>query len=292
MGKSITISVQSDHKPNPKANIFIRNIAPSVTQKTLFDIYSKYGNIIKCKLDCYNDGTSRGICYVQYEKEKEAKEAISKTHDLELEGKKLEVFPHEKRSNKPEEQKVEKSEKITNNVFVQGLPKGIDKAGLEKLFEEFGEITSAVVSKNGSDELLANTGYVCFRESSSASEAIKKLNKQKQPDNTFLFVSPHISKRDNELTSDKSKQPINQNMIRNLNSCIFVRQIPVETTEEEIRLVFSPYGNILSIKLKRKVGSISRFMSASILFEDVNSCQEAIRKLHETRVFGNDPINV
>jgi polyadenylate-binding protein len=226
MGKSITISVQSDHKPNPKANIFIRNIAPTVTQKTLFDIYSKFGNIIKCKLDCYNDGTSRCICYVQYEKEKDAKEAISKTHDLELEGKKLEVFPHEKRSNKPEEQKVEKSEKTSNNIFVQGLPKGIEKTDLEKLFGEFGEITSAVVQKNGSDDLLANTGFVCFKDSNSASEAIKKLNKQKQPDNSFLFVSHHISKRDDELTADKSKRPINQNMIRNLNSCIFVRSIP------------------------------------------------------------------
>jgi RNA recognition motif-containing protein len=62
-----------------------------------------------------------------------------------LEGKKLEVFPHEKRSTKPEEQKVEKSEKITNNVFVQGLPKGTDADSLSKLFEEFGEITSAFV---------------------------------------------------------------------------------------------------------------------------------------------------
>jgi RNA recognition motif-containing protein len=62
-----------------------------------------------------------------------------------LEGKKLEVFPHEKRSTKPEEQKVEKSEKISNNIFVQGLPKGTDAVALTSLFEEFGEITSAVV---------------------------------------------------------------------------------------------------------------------------------------------------
>ena len=63
-GKVITISVQTDHKPNPKANIFIRNIASSVSQKTLYEIFSKFGTIVKCKLECYNDGTSRGICYV------------------------------------------------------------------------------------------------------------------------------------------------------------------------------------------------------------------------------------
>ncbi len=37
---------------------------------------------------------------------------------------------------------------------------------------------------------------------------------------------------------------------------------------------------------------MSRFVSVSILFESVNSCQDAIRNLHETRVFGSYPINV
>jgi len=81
-------------------------------------------------------------------------------------------------------------------------------------------------------------------------------------------------------------------MARNLNSCIFVRHIPIEATEDEIKKVFSPFGNILSIKPKRKPVPLSRFISASILFENVNSCQDAIRNLHETRVFGNTPINV
>lgn len=30
-GKVITVSVQTEHKPNPKANIYIRNIAPTVS---------------------------------------------------------------------------------------------------------------------------------------------------------------------------------------------------------------------------------------------------------------------
>jgi len=37
-----------------------------------------------------------------------------------------------------------------------------------------------------------------------------------------------------------------------MNSCIFVKQIPSSVTEDEIRKVFSPYGDIISIKLKKK----------------------------------------
>jgi len=73
---------------------------------------------VKCKLECYNDGTSRGICYIQYEKEKDALEAIKQTDGVELDGKKLEVFSHKKQSNKPEENKVDQNERQTNNVFV------------------------------------------------------------------------------------------------------------------------------------------------------------------------------
>jgi len=67
-----------------------------------------------------------------------------------------------------------------------------------------------------------------------------------------MLVSLHISRRDNELTADKSKQPINKIISRNMNSCIFVKQIPSSVTEDEIRKVFSPYGDIISIKLKKK----------------------------------------
>jgi len=103
------------------------------------------------------------------------------------------------------------------------LPKGIQAEALGKLFEEFGEITSVFVLKNESNEPLSNSGFVCFKEASSANEAVKKLNKQKQADGNYLLVSLHISKRDNGLTSEKSKQPINQSMTKNLNSCIYVK---------------------------------------------------------------------
>ena len=79
-------------------------------------------------------------------------------------------------------------------------------------------------------------------------------------------------------------------MTKNLNSCIYVKQIPNETTDTEIKAVFAPFGNIISIKLKRKPQA--RFMHASILFDKVESCQNAIRALHESRPFGNNAINI
>lgn len=81
-----------DQKPNPKANILIRNLASTVSQKTVYEYYNKFGNIQKCKLECFADGMSRGFAYVQFEKEADALCAVEKTNGVELEGKALEVF--------------------------------------------------------------------------------------------------------------------------------------------------------------------------------------------------------
>lgn len=63
--KVITVSFQQiDNKPNPKANVLIRNLAAAVTQKDVFDLYQKFGEIQKCKLECFADGLSRGYAYV------------------------------------------------------------------------------------------------------------------------------------------------------------------------------------------------------------------------------------
>lgn len=97
--KVITVSLQQiDNKPNPKANILIRNLAAGVTQKDIFTHYSKFGEIQKCKLECYADGLSRGFAYVQFAQEKDATDAINATNGSEFEGKKLEVFAHVKRA--------------------------------------------------------------------------------------------------------------------------------------------------------------------------------------------------
>ena len=55
--------------------------------------------------------------------------------------------------------------------------------------------------------------------------------------------------------------------------------------------IFKPFGNVISVK--SKVGkNDSRFNQAYVLYEDVESCQKAIRVLDKSRPFGNQPIDV
>lgn len=98
---------------NEKANVLVKNLDKDVTQQALYELFSAHGNIQSCKLENYQDGSSRGFAYVQFENEEQADAAIAKLNGYEWEGgKKLEVSRHEKK-----EQRTDKTTKF-NNLFV------------------------------------------------------------------------------------------------------------------------------------------------------------------------------
>ncbi len=292
-GKVITVSAQVASKPNPKANVFVRNLPAKASQQELFALYSQYGPVTKCKLECYADGTSRGFAYVQFQSEGDAAAAIAGTNGSDVGGKKIEVFAHEKKSSQKAGAGESQKAAPNNNVFVQGLPKGTDEAKLKALFAGFGEISSALVQNATSDDTMANNGFVCFVEGKNAGRAIEQMHK-KRVEGTFLLVCPHVAKRENDMANDKTRAPIQQNMKKCFDSNLFVRNIPFETPESEVEQVFAQHGTIISVKSKTKKNSAGpcRFKQAFVLYETVEMAQNAIRSLDQTRPFGLTPIEV
>jgi len=91
---------------------------------------------------------------------------------------------------------------------VQGLPKGTDEAKLKDLFKEFGEISSALVQHSESDDTMANNGFVCFTNAKDANTAIDAMHKKRLDSGAFLLVCPHVAKRENDMSIDKTRAPI------------------------------------------------------------------------------------
>ena len=118
------------------------------------------------------------------------------------------------------------------------------------MFKQFGEISSVYMKKNDQEEKLANSANVCFKNAQSAAAAVEKMNKLKAADGSFLFVQHHVPKRVDDMTSDKTKSMITQNMSKNFASNLFVKFIPSHVKEEELHKLFSAHGNIISIKIK------------------------------------------
>jgi len=73
------------------------------------------------------------------------------------------------------------------------------------MFAEFGEIQSAHVQRvDDAGEELSNKGYVSFKTGESAQAAIDAMHKKQNTDNTYLLVSQHISKRENQVAAQSA----------------------------------------------------------------------------------------
>jgi RNA recognition motif-containing protein len=62
------------------------------------------------------------------------------------------------------------------NIFVAGLPYDLDDAGLEEIFEKFGEVKSAKVAMDKETGKSRGFGFVDMPNSEESKAAIENLN--------------------------------------------------------------------------------------------------------------------
>lgn len=83
--------MQDAPQANPK-KLFVGSLPFSTTEDTLVSIFSEYGEIVEAKLIIDRmTGRSKGIAFVTYEEEKDAKAAIDALNGTELEGRTIVV---------------------------------------------------------------------------------------------------------------------------------------------------------------------------------------------------------
>lgn len=135
---------------------------------------------------------------------------------------------------------------------------------------------------------------MCFKNPDDAVKALNAMNKQQLPDKSYLLVSKHISKRENNLSRDpKHVAPIQRNLTKNFDSNLFVKNIPTAITEEQFKLEFEKYGAIISVRFRTNPHvSQATFKQGFVLFSEVDHAKLAIKNLDQTNVFGNKPISV
>jgi RNA recognition motif-containing protein len=99
-------------------NIFVKNLPPSIDNKSLFDLFSVFGNILSCKvifviafshislttrLQVATDeaGVSKGYGYIHFETAEAANDAIQKFNSYSIDDNVIQVLPFLRRQERP-----------------------------------------------------------------------------------------------------------------------------------------------------------------------------------------------
>ena len=151
------------------------------------------------------------------------------------------------------------------NLIVNYLPQDMKDEQFEDLFKKFGEMKSCKIVRNRSTGYSYGFGFVDFKTHEQALKAIDELNGL-------------------ELETKKIKvafaRPAGQD-IKQAN--LYIKNIPSHWTQDDVRKLFEPYGNIIQIRVLGDNRGI-----AFVLYDLRKQAEDAREALKGTTVEGNE----
>jgi RNA recognition motif-containing protein len=282
-GHEIILNRQGDNFRNPAANIIIKNIPKQISQQEVHETFSKFGQIKSCKLQTNPDRQSKGFAFVQYEVQAEAENAINALNKRQCWGAIIEIDIFKKSSER--QAMPDQSQRFTN-LYIQGLDPKTSRNEFREMFQGFGDIDSCTLKNN-----QEGIGFVSFLKWEDAAAALAKMNKTNDPHGSTILVSRFVYKHDNNNQPKGQLSQIAQNMKSNYENQIFINNLSMDVTEEQLREKFEQTGQILKLNLNRKPNRPHQ--TAMIMYKDFSGAQLAIQKFHDTReLCGHKPLSV
>eukprot|EP01084_Bolivina_argentea_P167361 290473_1 len=150
-------------KSEEPTNLYIENMPNIWNNDILSSVFGKYGNIIQSKI------TGNNVAFVRFETHTQALNAINHLHKKNNMSVRFATCQHK------ENRKIidNNNNNNNNNLYIKNLPLTYNQADLEKLFSQFGSISSATIINDTTKQGVA---FVRFKYSENAKKAIKKLN--------------------------------------------------------------------------------------------------------------------
>jgi len=229
-------------------NIFVKNLHPSIDNKTLYDTFSMFGNILSCKIaKKAGKGESLGYGYVHYQSDEAAKTAIERVNDKLIAGQKVivEAFKSKREMSGP---------KKFTNIFIKNLPENFSQDDFDKLFGKYGKITSSTLKsspppKNGI--LPSKFGFANYAEPEQAVAAISELDQSTVGEQQITVCrAQKKEEREGELRNKFQKMKL-QRQAKFQGSNLYVKNLSDGTDDNALRELFSKFGTITSAKVSK-----------------------------------------
>lgn len=219
--------------PQASASLYVGELDPSVTEAMLFELFSQIGSVASIRV-CRDAVTRRslGYAYVNYNTTADGEKALEELNYTLIKGRPCRIMWSQR---DPALRKTGQG-----NVFIKNLDVAIDNKALHDTFAAFGNILSCKVAQ---DENGASKGYgfVHYETDEDAAQAIKHVNGMLLNEKK-VFVGHHIPKKDRQSKFEEMKANFTN---------VYVKNIPLETTDDEFRELFAKYGEVTSASLAR-----------------------------------------
>jgi polyadenylate-binding protein len=244
----------------PMASLYVGDLHPEVTEAMLFEKFSTAGPVLSIRV-CRDMITRRslGYAYVNFQQPADAERALDTMNFDTIKGRPIRIMWSQR------DPSLRKSG--VGNVFIKNLDKNIDNKALYDTFSAFGNILSCKIAmdENGSK----GYGFVHFETEEVARNAIEKVNGMLL-NGKKVFVGKWMSRKERlEALGDRAKNFTN----------VYIKNLPEDTTDEQLREMFGEYGKIVSAKVMSSDDGRSKGF-AFVSYEDHDAAHACVEDLN------------
>ncbi|KAG7599186.1 RNA-binding domain superfamily [Arabidopsis suecica] len=266
-----------------RGNVFVKNLDESIDNKQLSDMFSAFGKVLSCKVVRDASGVSKGYGFVQFYSELSVNIACNVRNGTLIRNQHIHVSPFVSRRQWDES-------RVFTNVYVKNLAETTTDADLKRLFGEFGEITSAVVMKDGEGK-SRRFGFVNFEKAEAAVTAIEKMNGIVVDEKELHVGRAQRKKNRIQDLKDKFKlEKIGRDVRTREGMNLYVKNLDYSVDNTKLQELFSEFGTIISCKVMVHSNRISK----GVGFVEFSTSEEASKAMLKMngKVVGNKPIYV
>ena len=232
---------------NNKANLFVKGISQNAQPRQIYELFAKFGEIISCKICQNEDGDLLGYGYINFYDLDSAKNAIEKLNKTKFLDSELEVEYFQRKNERlqaPQE---------NCSLYVKNIPDEYTKPEeFKKLFSKFGNITFSKLIKDNERYY----GIIIFSDTETAKKAKEEMNDKKlnEGDELPLYVDL-LQKKSERRRMLHTKIIENNNKLNqeNKNCNLYIKNLPRELKEEQLKEIFSKVGEVKSVKIDKYI---------------------------------------
>lgn len=265
-------------------NIFVKNLDKTIDNKTLYDTFSMFGNILSCKVATKKGGESLGYGFVHYESDDSAATAIQRVNGKIIAGEKVIVAPF-----KSKRERGNTATGTFTNIYVKNIPEDASQESIDALFAKHGTVTSSMLATED-DGKMKGFGFINFDDAEAASAAVDALNGHEINGKKLTVCrAQKKDEREKELRDkfEKIKQE-RQKKYEGVN--LYVKNLSDQIDDEKLREEFKQFGTITSVKVMYDSNSKTKGFG----FVCFSTPEEATKALTEMngRMFDAKPLYV